>query len=69
MVNLKIYLHFNNDIIQKELDFVISEQPESVEEHFKLILENKALINSTHSNVTSQDLPAWFDDKLFKKFV
>lgn len=48
---------------------LLKEQPKSIEEHFKLILDDEALIDSIYSAVAPTDLPPWFDEKLFKKFV
>ncbi|XP_017761137.1 PREDICTED: uncharacterized protein LOC108551475 isoform X1 [Eufriesea mexicana] len=42
-------------------------QPATVDEHFQLILEDRDVIDSEFSKVTSADLPEWFDEYLFKK--
>lgn len=42
-------------------------QPPSVEEHFKLIMEDRSTIDPEYVEVTPKDLPFWFDEKLFRK--
>ncbi|XP_029052595.1 uncharacterized protein LOC114880597 [Osmia bicornis bicornis] len=41
-------------------------QPATVDEHFKLILEDRSVIDSKFVKVTPDDLPEWFDERLFK---
>ncbi|XP_014220018.1 uncharacterized protein LOC106647946 isoform X2 [Copidosoma floridanum] len=42
------------------------EQPDTVEDHFKLIMSDNSVIDSNHRNITPDDLPSWFDERLFK---
>ena len=48
---------------------MFSEQPETVEEHFKIIMTDNTNINSQFLRVNAEDLPDWLDDRLFKMFV
>ncbi|XP_043511127.1 uncharacterized protein LOC122529255 [Frieseomelitta varia] len=41
-------------------------QPSTVDEHFQLILDDREIIDSEFVEVTPDDLPDWFDEKLFK---
>ncbi|XP_076298012.1 uncharacterized protein LOC143217515 [Lasioglossum baleicum] len=41
-------------------------QPPTVEEHFKLILEDRSTTDPDYVEVTPKDLPHWFDERLFK---
>lgn len=41
-------------------------QPATVDEHFRLILEDRSTIDSEITKVTPDDLPEWFDERLFK---
>lgn len=49
--------------IKKHIDDV---QPSTVEEHFQAIQKDRDIIDSEFTKVTSDDLPEWFDEKLFK---
>ncbi|XP_011165512.1 uncharacterized protein LOC105199900 isoform X2 [Solenopsis invicta] len=42
-------------------------QTQTVDEHYKLLLEDKSVIDPDPSNVTFNDLPHWYDEKLYKK--
>ncbi|XP_033354083.1 uncharacterized protein LOC117235830 [Bombus vosnesenskii] len=41
-------------------------QPATVDEHFQLILHDREIIDHDFVKVTPDDLPEWFDEKLFK---
>ena len=41
-------------------------QPATVDEHFQLILHDREIIDHDLVKVTSDDLPEWFDERLFK---
>ncbi|KAK9296082.1 hypothetical protein QLX08_009811 [Tetragonisca angustula] len=41
-------------------------QPPTVDEHFQMILDDREIIDSEFVEVTPDDLPDWFDEKLFK---
>ncbi|XP_078049052.1 uncharacterized protein LOC144476233 isoform X2 [Augochlora pura] len=51
----------------KEERHIDDVQPPSVEEHFKLIMEDRSTIDPEYVEVTPKDLPFWFDEKLFRK--
>ncbi|XP_011165593.1 uncharacterized protein LOC105199958 [Solenopsis invicta] len=42
-------------------------QTPTVEEHFKLLLEDNNLIEPNIANVTPKDLPSWYNEELFKE--
>ncbi|XP_031832509.1 uncharacterized protein LOC116426939 [Nomia melanderi] len=42
-------------------------QPPTVEEHLKLISEDKSPTETEFIEITPKDLPEWFDEKLYKK--
>lgn len=44
-------------------------QPATVDEHFQLLLDDRDVIDSEFKKVTPDDLPEWFDEYLFKKWV
>ncbi|XP_032687054.1 uncharacterized protein LOC116851596 [Odontomachus brunneus] len=48
---------------RKHIDDV---QPATVKEHYDLILKEESLINHEPHNITPEDLPDWYDEKLFK---
>ena len=41
-------------------------QPLTVDEHFQLLLDDRSTIDSEFVKVTPDDLPEWFDERLFK---
>lgn len=41
-------------------------QPATVDEHFQLILHDREIIDHDLGKVTPDDLPEWFDERLFK---
>ncbi|XP_024881119.1 uncharacterized protein LOC112460590, partial [Temnothorax curvispinosus] len=41
-------------------------QTQTVEEHFKLILEDNSVIDPNLRDVTSNDLPAWYNKNIYK---
>lgn len=45
------------------------EQTDTVEEHYAYIMSNEELIDSEFTEVTSNDLPDWYDPELFKRYV
>ncbi|KAJ8686260.1 hypothetical protein QAD02_022054, partial [Eretmocerus hayati] len=51
---------------RKKMRDIDSEQPETVEKHFKLIMEDTSYIDSEISQITPKDLPAWFSEELFR---
>ncbi|XP_018358181.1 PREDICTED: uncharacterized protein LOC108757978 [Trachymyrmex cornetzi] len=42
-------------------------QTRTVDEHFKLILEDKSVIDPEATDVTSNDLPEWYNKQLYKE--
>lgn len=48
---------------KKHIDEV---QPGTVDEHLRLILQDQSVIDTKYTEVTPDDLPEWFDEKLFK---
>ncbi|XP_011692738.1 PREDICTED: uncharacterized protein LOC105452885 [Wasmannia auropunctata] len=42
-------------------------QTQTVDEHFKLIQEDKSVIDPEAADVTPNDLPAWYNEKLYKE--
>ncbi|XP_036140144.1 uncharacterized protein LOC105831804 [Monomorium pharaonis] len=50
--------------MKKHIDDV---QTETVEEHFKLLLEDNSVINPKSTDVTLNDLPVWYNKDLYKK--
>ncbi|XP_071582160.1 uncharacterized protein [Temnothorax nylanderi] len=42
-------------------------QTQSVEEHYKLILEDNSVIDPNPPDVTSNDLPDWYDENIYKE--
>lgn len=50
----------------KEEAHIDDVQPPSVEEHFKLLMEDRSTIDPEYVEVTPKDLPHWFDERLFK---
>ncbi|KAG7201633.1 hypothetical protein KM043_004369 [Ampulex compressa] len=51
-------------MVKKHIDDV---QPETLDEHFRLLIECKDLIDTEEKDVTVADLPEWYDEALFKK--
>nr|XP_033328877.1 uncharacterized protein LOC117221782 [Megalopta genalis]XP_033328878.1 uncharacterized protein LOC117221782 [Megalopta genalis]XP_033328879.1 uncharacterized protein LOC117221782 [Megalopta genalis] len=51
----------------KQEQHIDDAQPASVEEHFKMIMEDRSTIDPEYVEVTPKDLPFWFDEKLFRK--
>ncbi|XP_018304550.1 uncharacterized protein [Mycetomoellerius zeteki] len=49
--------------MRKNIDDV---QPRTVDEHFKLILEDKSVIDPEATDVTPNDLPEWYNKQLYK---
>ncbi|KYN07608.1 PREDICTED: uncharacterized protein LOC108780209 [Cyphomyrmex costatus] len=49
---------------KKHIDDV---QPQTVDEHYKLILEDKNVIDTEATDVTSNDLPEWYNKHLYKE--
>ncbi|XP_076244756.1 uncharacterized protein LOC143185545 [Calliopsis andreniformis] len=49
---------------KKHIDDV---QPATVDEHLKVLLEDRSLLSTEFVKVTPDDLPEWFDEKLFKR--
>ncbi|XP_003705037.2 uncharacterized protein LOC100883146 [Megachile rotundata] len=41
-------------------------QPATVDEHFKLLVEDRTTISPEFVKVTPDDLPEWYDERLFK---
>ncbi|XP_011632182.1 uncharacterized protein LOC105423913 [Pogonomyrmex barbatus] len=54
----------NSETKKKHIDDV---QTQTVDEHFKLILEDKSTYDPDSPDVTFNDLPDWYNDKLYKK--
>ncbi|XP_032687045.1 uncharacterized protein LOC116851587 [Odontomachus brunneus] len=48
---------------RKHIDDV---QPATVKEHYDLILKEESIINHEPHNITPEDLPDWYDEKLYK---
>lgn len=48
---------------------MLSVQPATVDEHFQLLLNCKEEIDSNFVKVKADNLPEWYDEKLFKKWV
>ncbi|XP_039314441.1 uncharacterized protein LOC105193804 isoform X2 [Solenopsis invicta] len=42
-------------------------QTQTVDEHLKLLLEDNSVIDSEATDVTSNDLPEWYNEKLYKE--
>lgn len=42
-------------------------QPRTVDEHFKLILEDKSVIDPEATDISSNDLPEWYNKQLYKE--
>ncbi|XP_018403425.1 PREDICTED: uncharacterized protein LOC108780274 [Cyphomyrmex costatus] len=42
-------------------------QPLTVDEHYKLIIEDKSVIDPEATDVTSSDLPKWYNKQLYKE--
>lgn len=42
-------------------------QPSTVDEHFRLLVEDDSTIETEMVELSKEDLPGWFDAKLFKK--
>ena len=42
-------------------------QTHTVKEHFKLLLEDNSAIDPEVTDVTSNNLPDWYDEKLYKE--
>ncbi|XP_011165516.2 uncharacterized protein LOC105199903 isoform X1 [Solenopsis invicta] len=49
---------------KKHIDDV---QTQTVDEHYKLLLEDDSVIDPNATDVTSDDLPDWYNEKLYKK--
>ncbi|KYN07607.1 hypothetical protein ALC62_01427, partial [Cyphomyrmex costatus] len=43
-------------------------QPLTVDEHYKLIIEDKSVIDPEATDVTSSDLPKWYNKQLYKEW-
>ncbi|XP_053978487.1 uncharacterized protein LOC128876288 [Hylaeus volcanicus] len=50
----------------KEKGHIDDAQTATVDEHMKLIYDDRSVIDSNFIDVTPDDLPEWFDEKLFK---
>ncbi|XP_036151375.1 uncharacterized protein LOC105834551 isoform X2 [Monomorium pharaonis] len=46
---------------------VLTVQTQTVDEHFKLLLKDNSVIDSEATDVTSNDLPDWYNEKLYKE--
>ncbi|XP_025986155.2 uncharacterized protein LOC105199902 isoform X2 [Solenopsis invicta] len=53
-----------SEMKKKHIDDV---QTKTVDEHYKLLLENNDVIDPEAIDVTSNDLPDWYDEKLYKE--
>ncbi|CAL7946157.1 unnamed protein product [Xylocopa violacea] len=51
----------------KSEEHIDQAQPETVDQHFQLILDDRDIISPEFTKVTPSDLPKWFDESLFKK--
>jgi len=45
----------------------ITVQTQTVDEHFKLLLEDKSTIDPEATDVTYNDLPNWYNKRLYKE--
>lgn len=66
-VNQLAYDNLRLCFIHSRINLIVDTvQPATVDEHFKLILEDRSVIDSEFVKVTPDDLPEWFDERLFK---
>lgn len=46
---------------------ILAVQPPTVEEHLKLLMEDDSIIDTQMTDISPDNLPDWYDEKLFNE--